>query len=177
MNENKRGHAFLPTNNPVTVEEVVRQNNRPASSPRRHQIDDPDGPLLSADTAAIEYARRIINDLREERRPEEPRPSIAVKNAAGEVIYRAIGSSFSFVSSHTALLSPTEPPHDAVPPSSHILRRPDGDFSPLLAAGRDCGTGRSQSWPWQVGGLRSTDVLIRWRSVVFRTVAATDGLL
>jgi putative polyketide hydroxylase len=25
-----------------------------------------------------------------------------------------------------ALLSPTEPPHDAVPPSSHILRRPDG---------------------------------------------------
>jgi hypothetical protein len=39
-------------------------------------------------TAAVEYARRIINDLREERRPEEPEPSIAVKNAAGEVIYR-----------------------------------------------------------------------------------------
>ena len=53
-----------------------------------HQIDDPDGTLLPADTAAIEYARRIINDLREERRPEEPEPSIAVKNAAGEVIYR-----------------------------------------------------------------------------------------
>ena len=49
-----------------------------------HQIDDPDGTLLPADTAAIEYARRIINDLREERRPEEPRPSIAVKNAAGD---------------------------------------------------------------------------------------------
>src|ERR1700735_2179943 len=27
MNENKRGHAFLPTNNVVTVEEVVCQNN------------------------------------------------------------------------------------------------------------------------------------------------------
>jgi hypothetical protein len=51
-----------------------------------HQIDDPDGTLLPADTVAIEYARRIINDLREERRPEEP--GIAVKNAAGEVIYR-----------------------------------------------------------------------------------------
>ena len=53
-----------------------------------HQIDDPDGTLLPADTAAIEYARKIINDLREERRPEEPKPSIAVKNAAGEVVYR-----------------------------------------------------------------------------------------
>ena len=53
-----------------------------------HQIDDPDGTLLPADTAAIEYARRIINDLREERRPEEPEPGIAVKNAGGEVIYR-----------------------------------------------------------------------------------------
>jgi hypothetical protein len=53
-----------------------------------HQIDDPDGTLLPADAAAIEYARRIITDLREERRPEEPEPSIAVKNAAGEVIYR-----------------------------------------------------------------------------------------
>jgi hypothetical protein len=52
-----------------------------------HQIDDPDGTLLPADTAAIGYARRIINDLREERRAEEP-PSIAAKNAAGEVIYR-----------------------------------------------------------------------------------------
>jgi hypothetical protein len=52
-----------------------------------HQIDVSDGTLLPADTAAIEYARRIINDLREERRPEEPRPSIAMKNAAGEVIY------------------------------------------------------------------------------------------
>ena len=46
------------------------------------------GTLLPADTAAIGYARRIINDLREERRPEEPEPSIAAKNAAGEVIYR-----------------------------------------------------------------------------------------
>ena len=46
------------------------------------------GGALPADTAAIEYARRIMNDLREERRREEPRPSIAVKNAAGEVIYR-----------------------------------------------------------------------------------------
>ena len=32
-----------------------------------------------------------------------------------------------------ALLSPTERTHDAVPPSSHILRQPDGGFSPLLA--------------------------------------------
>jgi hypothetical protein len=44
--------------------------------------------VLVIDAAAIEYARRIINDLREERRPEEPEPGIAVKNAAGEVIYR-----------------------------------------------------------------------------------------
>ena len=32
---------------------------------------------MPADTVAIEYARRIINDLREERRPEEPEPSMA----------------------------------------------------------------------------------------------------
>ena len=41
-----------------------------------HQIDDPDGTLLPADTGAIGYARRIINDLREERRPERARSFI-----------------------------------------------------------------------------------------------------
>ena len=53
-----------------------------------HEIDDPHGTLLPADTAVIEYARRIVDDLREDKRPEEPEPSIAVKNEAGEVVYR-----------------------------------------------------------------------------------------
>jgi hypothetical protein len=33
-----------------------------------HQIGDPDPTPLPADTAPIEYAHRIMNDLREERR-------------------------------------------------------------------------------------------------------------
>ena len=48
-----------------------------------HQIDDPDGTLWPADTATIEYARKITTDLREERRPEEPEPSIAVEERGG----------------------------------------------------------------------------------------------
>jgi hypothetical protein len=37
-----------------------------------HQIDDPDGTLLPVHTAAIECARRIINDLRSSRRCSAP---------------------------------------------------------------------------------------------------------
>jgi hypothetical protein len=57
-----------------------------SSSYADQQIDDPDGILLPADTAAIEYARRIINVLRQKRWPEEPEPSIAVENVPGEAL-------------------------------------------------------------------------------------------
>jgi hypothetical protein len=40
------------------------------------EIDDPEGVVLPGDTAAIEYARRIIDDLRKERRPEDPEATI-----------------------------------------------------------------------------------------------------
>ena len=43
---------------------------------------------LGMDAAAIEYARRIIEDLRKDPHPEDPEPTIVVKNTAGEVIYR-----------------------------------------------------------------------------------------
>ena len=51
------------------------------------EIDDLDGTLLPSDAAAVEYARRVIDDLQEDRRPEDPKLTITVKNAAGEVVY------------------------------------------------------------------------------------------
>jgi Domain of unknown function (DUF6894) len=36
------------------------------------EIDDPEGVVLPSDDAAIEYARRIIDDIRKDRRPEDP---------------------------------------------------------------------------------------------------------
>ncbi len=55
-------------------------------------VGDPGGALLRDDADAIEVARRIIDDLREERLPGEPAPSIVVMNEAGEVIYRFPGN-------------------------------------------------------------------------------------
>jgi hypothetical protein len=52
------------------------------------EIDDPDGTLLPSETAAIEYARRVIDDLREDHKSEDSRPTIIVKDDAGEVVYR-----------------------------------------------------------------------------------------
>ncbi len=51
-------------------------------------IGDPRGTLLRDDANAIQVARRIIDDLQEERLLGEPQPSIVVMNEAGEVIYR-----------------------------------------------------------------------------------------
>jgi hypothetical protein len=45
-----------------------------------------------SDAAAIEYARRIIGDLRKDRRPEDPETTIVVKNTVGDVIHRFPGS-------------------------------------------------------------------------------------
>jgi hypothetical protein len=36
------------------------------------EIDDPDGVVSPNDAAGIEYGRRIIEDLRKDRRPERP---------------------------------------------------------------------------------------------------------
>ena len=46
------------------------------------------GTQLRSDTAAIEAARQVIDDLRAGCQPEEPRPTIIVKNSAGGVVYR-----------------------------------------------------------------------------------------
>ena len=56
--------------------------------PGQEAIDDPIGAMLPGDTAAIESARRILDDPREGRPPEEPEPTIIVKNVAGEIVYR-----------------------------------------------------------------------------------------
>jgi hypothetical protein len=55
-----------------------------------HEMDDRTEALLPNDNAAIEYARRIIDDLREEH-PDDVL-SIIVKNAADEVVYRFPGN-------------------------------------------------------------------------------------
>ena len=46
------------------------------------------GTRLRSDTAAIEAARQVIDDLRAGCHPEEPRTTIIVKNSAGGVVYR-----------------------------------------------------------------------------------------
>jgi hypothetical protein len=56
------------------------------------QIDDPEGEVLPNDDAAIEYARRIIDDLRKDQQPEDPEPTIVVKTTAGEIVYRFPGN-------------------------------------------------------------------------------------
>ena len=42
------------------------------------EIDDTEGTLLSSDDAAIEYARRVIDGLREDQKPENSGPTIVV---------------------------------------------------------------------------------------------------
>jgi hypothetical protein len=56
------------------------------------EIDDTEGTLLSSDNAAIEYARRVIDSLREDQKPENSGPTIVVKNVAGDIIYRFPGN-------------------------------------------------------------------------------------
>ena len=52
------------------------------------EINDTEGTLLSSDDAAVEYARRVIDGLREDQKPENSGPTIVVKNEAGEVVYQ-----------------------------------------------------------------------------------------
>jgi hypothetical protein len=60
--------------------------------PDQREIVDRDGTLLPNDTSAVEFARGVIDDLREDRLPGEPRPTIIVKNDAGEVVCRFPGN-------------------------------------------------------------------------------------
>jgi hypothetical protein len=52
------------------------------------EIEDPEGTLLPSEIAAIEYARRVIDSLREDQKPEDPGPIITVRNEAGETVYQ-----------------------------------------------------------------------------------------
>ena len=51
-------------------------------------IGDPAGTVLPSDEAAIGAARKIIDDLLEDSGPGEPRPTIIVRNEAGEIVYQ-----------------------------------------------------------------------------------------
>jgi len=53
------------------------------------EFDDPDGTLLPGDEAAIDYARRLAEELREGLQPSEPDMTMIVKNAEVAVIYSA----------------------------------------------------------------------------------------
>ena len=52
------------------------------------EIGDPHGVTAPSDEAAIGAARKVIDELLAERGPEDPNPTIVVKNEAGEIIYR-----------------------------------------------------------------------------------------
>ena len=52
------------------------------------EIGDPRGVIVPSDEAAIEAGRKIIDELLAERGPEDPSPTIIVKNEADEIIYR-----------------------------------------------------------------------------------------
>jgi len=43
---------------------------------------------LRDDATAIEVARKVFDEFRANLRPEDPQPTIVVKNEAGEVVYR-----------------------------------------------------------------------------------------
>jgi hypothetical protein len=51
-------------------------------------IDDSEEKLLPNDAAAIEHAQQIVNDLMQDRRPEDPEPTIIVKIVSGDVVFR-----------------------------------------------------------------------------------------
>jgi hypothetical protein len=68
----------------------VRNLDVPCSTnpvPRPREFD-----TMRVMAAAIEYGRRIIDDLRKDHRPEAPEATIVVKTTAGEVIYRFPGN-------------------------------------------------------------------------------------
>ena len=52
------------------------------------EIGDPHGVIAPSDEAAIAAARKVIDELLAECGPEDPNPTIIVKNEADEVIYR-----------------------------------------------------------------------------------------
>ena len=52
------------------------------------ELRDPGGAIFPSDEAAIEAARKVIDELLAERQPEDPNPTIVVKNAAGEIVYQ-----------------------------------------------------------------------------------------
>jgi hypothetical protein len=52
------------------------------------EIGNPRGVIVPSDEAAIEAARKVIDELLAERGPDDPNPTIVVKNEADEIIYR-----------------------------------------------------------------------------------------
>jgi hypothetical protein len=52
------------------------------------KTSDPSGLMAPGDDAAITAARNAMDALLAELRPEEPNPTMVVKNEAGEIIYR-----------------------------------------------------------------------------------------
>ncbi len=54
----------------------------------RAEIRDPRGTRFKDDAAAVEVARKVIDDLLAACQPDDPKPTIVVKNEAGEVVYR-----------------------------------------------------------------------------------------
>jgi Domain of unknown function (DUF6894) len=46
------------------------------------------GTLVRDDATAIKVARKVFDDFRRDRRPEEPEVTIIVKNDEDEIIYR-----------------------------------------------------------------------------------------
>jgi hypothetical protein len=58
----------------------------------QEEIWDRKGTPLRDDARAIEVARRVFNDFRTDRGPEDPNPTIIVKNEAGDIATPAIES-------------------------------------------------------------------------------------
>jgi hypothetical protein len=52
------------------------------------EMGDPTAVMASGDDAAINAARNAIDALLAELGPEDPSPTMVVKNEAGEIIYR-----------------------------------------------------------------------------------------
>jgi hypothetical protein len=52
------------------------------------EVGDPSGVSAPDDDAAITAARNAMDALRAELGPEDPHPTIVVKNEAGDTIYR-----------------------------------------------------------------------------------------
>ena len=48
------------------------------------EIDDPRGVIVPSDEAAIEAGRKIVDELLAELRPDDPNPTIVVKNQADD---------------------------------------------------------------------------------------------